>query len=306
MKTITACAALEEKVVDMDDTFYCNGSMRVGRRIVKCSLHPPFMAGHRACNVAKILRHSCNMGAANLGFRLGKKKLWQYEKAFGLYDKPGSGILGETCSSSAPGDWRNWEDVRLANVAFGQGIAVTPLQLASAYAAVANGGILMRAHIVKEIRRADGSSEKVFSPCVVRRVVSEETAGLVTEMLRGVVMGGTGKTGRVEGYKTAGKTGSAQKAVGGRYVPDRFVASFVGFLPITDPQLAILVMVDEPKGTHWGATVAAPVFKEVARKAMWYMKVPPDETGDGSPVALGDGNRKGPQRGTSADSSAGG
>ncbi len=140
----------------------------------------------------------------------------------------------------------------------------------------------------------------------MRRVVSEETARLVTEMLRGVVMGGTGKTGRVEGYKTAGKTGSAQKAVGGRYVPDRFVASFVGFLPITDPQLTILVMVDEPKGTHWGATVAAPVFKEVARKAMWYMKVPPDETGDGSPVALGDGNRKGPQRGTSADSSAGG
>lgn len=287
LKTITACAALEEKVVDLDDTFYCSGSMRVGRRRVRCSLHRPFMAGHRACNVAKILRYSCNMGAAGLGLRLGKQKLWEYEKAFGLYEKPGSGMLGETCARSAAADWENWEDVRLVNIAFGQGIVVTPLQLASAYAAVANGGVLMRPHILREIRRPDGAPEKIFGPRVVRRVISERTAGLVSQMLHGVVTGGTGKTGRVDGYRTAGKTGSAQKVVDGRYAPDKFIASFVGFLPITDPRVIILVAVDEPQGIHWGARVAAPVFKEVGRKAMWHMKVPPDDVDDSAPIADG-------------------
>ena len=276
LKTITASAALESKVVDMDDTFYCSGSMRVGRRTVRCSLHPPFMHGHGACNVAKILKYSCNMGAAGMGFRLGSEKLYRYEKAFGLCEKPGSELPGEMRGMCDR--WQDWPQIKLANVAFGQGIAVTPLQLAKAYAAVANDGMLMRPYIVKEIRLPDGTPETIKGPVLVRRVISEQTAAVVSQALHGVVSGGTGKTARVEGYKVAGKTGSAQKAslTGRGFAAGRFIASFVGFLPLTDPRVVILVAVDEPKGTHWGATVAAPVFQQVAREAMWRMKVAPD------------------------------
>jgi len=291
LKTMTACAALEEKAITTRDLFYCRGSMRIGKRTVRCSLHPPFMGGHGACNVAKVLRYSCNMGAAGIGLRLGKEKLYAYEKAFGLYEKTGSELPGEV--RGWHDHWRDWPDVRLANIAFGQGIVVTPLQLARAYATVANGGMLMRPYIVQEVRGPDGKSERVGRPQVTRRVVSEQTAAMVSEMLHGVVSGGTGKTARVEGYKVAGKTGSAQKALpGGKgYASGKFVASFVGFLPISDPRVTILVVVDEPKGTHWGATVAAPVFQQAARGAMWQMRVPPDEVKQETPVAGGTRDR---------------
>lgn len=285
LKTITACAALEEKVVDLNDTFYCSGSMRIGKRTINCSLHAPFLNGHGACRVAKILRYSCNMGAAGMGLRLGKEKLFKYEQAFGFYEKPGTGMPGEISGWRAR--WQDWADVRLVNIAFGQGIAVSPLQLTKAYCAVANGGLLMRPYIVKEIRLPDGTSDETFVPRVARRVVSEETAGMVSEMLHGAVAGGTGKTARVEGYRVAGKTGSAQKAsTTGRGYVRKFIASFVGFLPLAEPRVVILVAVDEPQGTHWGSTVAAPVFQQVAREAMWRMKVPPDEISrPASPVA---------------------
>ena len=278
LKTITACAALEARAIDTNDTFYCSGSMKVGRRTIKCSLHAPFLNGHQTCNLAKILRYSCNMGAASVGLKLGKEKLFEYEKAFGLYDKSGSGMPGEACGRVDR--WQGWPDIRVANIAFGQGIAVTPLQLTMAYGAVANGGLLMRPSVVKAIWEPEGRPEEVFGPHVVRRVISQETAGVVSEMLHGVVTGGTGKSGKVDGYKVAGKTGSAQKAstTGRGYLSSKFVASFVGFLPVTQPKVVILVVVDEPsRGTHWGATVAAPVFQQVARKAMWHLKVPPDE-----------------------------
>jgi stage V sporulation protein D (sporulation-specific penicillin-binding protein) len=277
LKTITACAALEEGVIDVNDTFPCNGSMTIGRRTIRCSIHPPFTHGHGNVNVAKVLCYSCNMGAAAIGFRLGAKRLYEYEEAFGLYEKPGSKLDGETCCRWHD-TWRDWPDVRLANIAFGQGIVVTPLQLARAYCAVANGGLLMRPYLVKQILNQDGTVERTFHPRATRRVISERTARMVCEMLHGVVTDGTGKPARVEGYKVGGKTGSAQKAgPNGGYAPGKFVASFVGFLPVTDPRLVILVVVDEPKGTHFGATAAAPTFREIARKAMWYMKVPPDD-----------------------------
>ncbi|MHB0913016.1 MAG: peptidoglycan D,D-transpeptidase FtsI family protein [Armatimonadota bacterium] len=278
LKTITASAALNEKVVSTTETFVCNGSMKIGRRTIRCSLHPPFMHGHGSSNVAKILRYSCNIGASDLGFRLGAKKLYDYEDAFGMYEKPGSGMPGEV--RGWHDSWKDWNDVRLANIAFGQGIAVTPLQVARAYGAVANGGELMRPFVVKRILGTDGSVEKEFEPEVTRRVISVETSRLVSEMLTGVVSDGTGKTASVEGYRIAGKTGSAQKAstTGRGYAPGKFIASFVGFLPASDPKIVLLVAVDEPKGSHWGATVAAPVFQQVARTAMWEMKVPPDAT----------------------------
>ena len=276
LKTITASAALNEKVATMDTIFHCNGSIRIGRRVVKCLVHPPFVHGHGAINIATILKYSCNMGAAGMGFRLGSERLYSYEKAFGLLEKPGTELPGEM--QGMCDRWQDWPQVKLANVAFGQGIAVTPLQLAKAYCAVANGGLVMRPYVVKEVRRPDGTVEVVKGPVLIRRVISEQTAAVVSQALHGVVTGGTGKTARVEGYKVCGKTGSSQKASMTRrgFAAGKFIASFVGFLPLTDPRAMILVSVDEPKGTHWGATVAAPVFQQVAREAMWRMKVAPD------------------------------
>lgn len=305
LKTITACAGLEEGVISPQDTFHCSGSMRIGRRTIRCSLHSPFLGGHGAVDVAKILRYSCNMGAAGIGLRLGKEKLYKYEKAFGLYEKLGSGMLGEI--TGWHDRWQDWADVRLANIAFGQGIAVTPLQMTRAYCVVANGGLLMKPYVVKEIRGPGGIPEKVYKPRVIRRVISEETAAVVSEMLYGVTSQpfGTGKPARVEGYKVAGKTGSAQKAstTGRGYASGKFIASFVGFLPVSDPRVVILVAVDEPKGTHWGATVAAPVFQGVARKAMWHLRVPPDQIrNQPAPVAGGD---SGDEQATDSDDDSG-
>ncbi len=281
LKTMTACAGLEEKAIDYDDTFGCSGSMRIGRRTVRCSLHPPFMAGHGRVNVAKMLMHSCNMGAAGIAFKVGKEKLWNYEKKFGFYDKPGSGMMGEMAGWHD--SWRDWEDVRLANIGFGQGIVVTPLQLANAYATVANDGVMMQPFVVKEIRKPDGTPHRTYKPKVVRRVISAEVARAVGEMLHGVCAEGTGKPAVVEGYRTGGKTGSAQKAVNGTYSTGKFIASFVGFLPVSNPRAVILVAVDEPKGIHWGATCAAPVFREVGRLTMWHLKVPPDDVPSAKP-----------------------
>lgn len=283
LKTITACAGLETKSIDCGTTFHCSGSMRVGNRTVRCSLHAPFLGGHGVVNVAKCLKYSCNMAAAGIAFRVGKDRLYDFEKKFGFYDRPGTGMMGEM--TGWPGVWKEWEDVRVANIGFGQGIVVTPLQLANAYAAVANDGVMMKPHIIKEIRLPGGGVYRENKPEVVRRVVSAEVARTVTDMLRDVCLGGTGKPAVVEGYQTGGKTGSAQKAVNGSYNNGKFVASFVGFLPTSNPRAVILVSVDEPKGIHWGATCAAPVFKEIGRMAMWHFKVAPDQVAPPTPVA---------------------
>lgn len=217
--------------------------------------------------------------------KLGKEGLYKYEEAFGLYEKPGSGMTGE--SGGWPDPWEKWADIHLANIAFGQGIAVTPLQMAKAYSAIANGGSLMTPLIIKEIRNTDGTVVESFEPKIIRQVVSSEVAHLVSDMLGGVVDEGTGKTAGVEGYSVAGKTGSAEKAstTGRGYAAGKYIASFAGFLPISDPRIVILVAVDEPRKSHWGATVAAPVFHQVAKKAMWHMRVPPDiRPGESVPV----------------------
>ena len=277
LKAITACAAIESGAVSLTDTFNCSGSRKVGKRTIRCSLHgAEFRNGHGTVNIAKMLKYSCNIAAAGMGFKIGKEGLHSFESAFGLYEKPGSGMTGE--SAGWPDPWDTWIDIHLANVAFGQGIAITPMQMAKAYSAVANGGSLMKPMIVKEIRNTDGTSVLKIDPTVIRRVVSTETARRVSEMLGGVVDEGTGKNAGVEGYMVAGKTGSAEKAstTGRGYLEGRYIASFAGFLPISDPRIVMLVMVDEPKGSHYGAVVAAPVFHQVAKKAMWHMKVPPD------------------------------
>ena len=275
LKAITAAAALNEGVVDQDDVFAsCSGALQVGRRRIRCVLHRPYEHGHGAVDLRKMITYSCNVGASELGMRLGPDRLYRYARDFGLLSAPGLGLVRDRRNNLQKPS--RWPRIKTANVAFGQGIAITPLQLACAYGAIANGGVLMRPMIVKEIRNKDGTVYKSYESRMVRRVISESTAEQLTRALVSCVKDGTGKPGGVEGYMVAGKTGSAQKVRPGQTRYSAFVASFVGFAPASDPKMVILVVIDEPKGTHWGATVAAPAFRKIAQKSMWYLRTPRD------------------------------
>ncbi len=267
LKAITAAAALETGVFPPESTAYCPGRIQVGRRVIRCVLHGPFRYGHGTVRLREILRYSCNVGAATVGLRLGSPRLREFLRRFGFGQKTGIEFPGEALGL-LPSEW---SAITTANVAFGQGIAVTPLQLLRAYAAIANDGILVKPTLLKQSHLPKG-----------QRIISSETAQTLKEYLIGVVERGTGKTAKIPGYKVAGKTGSAQKvAEGGKgYAPGKFIASFVGFLPADSPRVAILAVVDEPQGVHWGATVAAPIFREVARQAMIRLKIPPDHPED--------------------------
>ncbi|MEN6370878.1 MAG: penicillin-binding protein 2 [Armatimonadota bacterium] len=278
LKMVTVSAGVEEGLSPTEVMATCTRQgMQIGKNKVRCSLHAPYGSGHGAVNMFAIIRHSCNIGAAAVALRIGPDKFYSYLKGFGLQSRPGSEMSGETYFPLGSPD--GWSAIKLANIGFGQGIAVSPLQMACAYGAIANGGKLMQPRVIREIRDQDGKLVRAFDPKVVRQVVSEATARKVTEMLMDCVDDGTGKTSKIEGYSVAGKTGSAQKArVDGRgYAPGKFIASFMGFVPARNPRLVICVAVDEPKGTHWGATVAGPVFKEIAQRAMLHLGVQPDE-----------------------------
>lgn len=273
LKLVTVAAGLEEGISPSGVVATCTSrGLTIGDKRIRCSLHAPYLAGHGGVNMPAIIRHSCNIGAASIALRLRPDKMYYYVKAFGLLDRPGSGLSGEAVLGLAPP--QSWPKIKLANVGFGQGIAVSPLQMACAYATVANGGRLIQPQVIREVKDGQGKVVRAFEPRILRTVVSEDTARKMTDMLIGCVDEGTGKPSKIDGYSVAGKTGSAQKPP---YDNPRFVASFMGFVPARHPRVVICVVIDEPKGSHWGATVAAPVFKEVAQKAMWYLRVPPDE-----------------------------
>jgi cell division protein FtsI/penicillin-binding protein 2 len=275
LKSITASAALNEGVIVPGEVFaHCTGVTAVGKRRIRCVLHHPYLSGHQSVDLKRMIAFSCNIGAATLGLKLGPDRLYKYAKAFGLLDVTDVGLKGEqTARLDIPS---KWAQIKAANVAFGQGIAVTPLQLACAYGAIANKGVLMRPSIVKEIRNRDGTVYKSWTPQVVRRVVSERVAEQVTQALAYCVTEGTGKGAAIDGYSVGGKTGSAQKVRLGEGHYGGFIASFIGMVPTVNPRLVILVVVDDPKGSHWGATWAAPAFKEIGQKAMWYLRTPRD------------------------------
>lgn len=286
LKTVTVAAAIEEGLDPRAPLAKCDGKMQIGKRTIRCVLHQPYLDGHGATDMYRTMEQSCNIAAASAALRLGAKKIYSYQKAFGLLDSTGSRLPGEVCGRlESP---QSWADVKLANIGFGQGICVTPLQMVAAYSAIANGGILMRPQVIREVRDSEGQLVQRFAPVKVRQVVSHETAGEVARMLVNCVENGTGKPGRVDGYWVAAKTGSAQKARedGRGYASGKFISSFIGFLPAYEPRIAIAVVVDEPQGAHWGSVTAGPVFHEIAGRTMWYLRVPPEralqEEGGGS------------------------
>jgi cell division protein FtsI (penicillin-binding protein 3) len=268
-KTILASAALEEGIIDKDDLFFCEyGKYSYAGKVIHDS-HPygwlPF---------SKILQVSSNIGFTKVADKLKRDRYFKYIEKFGFGQMTGIDMPGE-----APGLLRRpetWSGIDLATHAFGQGLSATPLQMVMAYAAVANGGFLMRPYVVRRAMSPKGEVLVENQPHVVRRVISERTARSVASMLKDVTNeGGTGKMAKVEGFDVAGKTGTAQKVdqVNGGYDAKKRVASFIGFVPADEPRLVLLVVVDEPQSNVYGGVVAAPVFQNIARGALRHFGV---------------------------------
>ncbi len=269
-KVFLLAAALEEQAASPKEMFFCeNGSYVVGGR----TIHDVHKYGW--LSLADLIKVSSNIGASKVGRKLGKTKLHRYLKNFGFGSKSGVDLPGEVAGLlAAP---RYWSEVGLANISFGQGVSTTALQLTAAFSAVANGGVLMRPYAVRAVLDPGGNVIKESSPKVVRRVISPETSAAVIQILKTVMdEGGTGKAARLTGYESAGKTGTAQKALAnGRGYSDKILASFFGFAPVDNPQVVITVMIDEPQGNRYGGVVAAPAFKAIAEQVLPGMGVYP-------------------------------
>lgn len=257
-KTILAAAAIEADVVLPRDRFFCeNGRYAIGKRTI--SDHDPY----GWLTFADVIRFSSNIGAAKVAERLGSERFVEAIGAFGFGQRSGIDLPGEVAGVVRPAS--HWKRIHLATAAFGHGIDVTPLQMLRAYAAIANGGRLMRPYVVRRVVGADGTVLRENFPQVVGRPISADTARIVTDILRGVVESGTGTAARIEGVAVAGKTGTARRIdpATGRYSKRRHVASFAGYFPLEAPRFAVVVVIDEPRAGTYGGVVAAPVFRRI-------------------------------------------
>jgi cell division protein FtsI (penicillin-binding protein 3) len=276
LKAVMAAAAIEERVVKPNTmVFGEHGRMTVANTVI----HDHEKLGW--VSFAQVIQKSSNIGAAKTAMVLGEQRFHHYLQAFGFGQKTEIDLPGEGVGLVK--NVKDWGRRSVASISMGQEIGVTPIQMVSAIAALANGGVLMRPYIVSEIRSSEGNLLKRVSPQVRRRVVSLETAHTVTKILEGVVTDGTGSKAAIPGFRVAGKTGTAQKIDPrtGRYSASRFVTSFAGYVPAENPQLAMIVVIDEPQGDAWGGTVAAPVFSHVGEQVLSYLGV-----GSREPVTL--------------------
>ena len=269
-KPIVAAAALDRGLARPQDIFFCeNGKLKIGKtQIGEASNHK-----FGWLTMRDIIAKSSNIGAIKIAQKVGRKSFYEYIRKFGFGEKSGLSLPGESAGQLK--DQKNWNALSLASISFGQEIAVTPLQMVSALAAIANGGNLMAPHITRALVK-NGKVMEQFRPEKIRRVISEKTSRQLVEVLKSVVKTGTGKKAALEGFDVAGKTGTAQKynMETRSYSKTEFISSFIGFAPADSPQLVILVMIDNPKGLHWGSVVAAPVFRQIAKKALRYLNVP--------------------------------
>ena len=266
-KIVTLSAAIDQGITRPDEVVDCqNGAI--------------YIAGHRIrdhkaygdLTVAQILKYSSDVGAIKIGLRLGAPKLYDYINAYGFGQPTGVDLPGE--SKGMLRRLQNWTPVSVGSISMGQEIGVTPMQILTAMSAIANGGLIVRPHVVKDLRRGD--AVVVPEQPAPRRVIRATTAATMRQMLEGVVLtGGTGVRAHLDGYTAAGKTGTAQKfdPATGRYSMSQYIASFVGFAPLNSPAIAVLVQLDSPVGPHEGGDVAAPVFQRVAQQVLEYLNV---------------------------------
>jgi cell division protein FtsI (penicillin-binding protein 3) len=273
-KIVVGTAAIEERLFRAGQTFDCSrGSIEVGGKNVR-DAHK-----HGVLTFEEVIQKSSNVGSIQIGMRLGKERIYEYAKRFGFGEKTGIDLPGEVAGWIRKPE--KWSATSLGAIPIGQEVAVTPLQVLRAYSAIANGGYLVQPHLVSEIRTPDGQTVFSFEQKEKKRVISERTARAMRDILETVVEdGGTATAAAIDGNKVAGKTGTAQLVDQRtkRYSKDRFIGSFVGFVPADKPRLAMIIVVHEPKDQIYGGVVAAPVFKTVADQALSYLNIPRDDS----------------------------
>jgi len=268
-KVITTAAAIDSGVATPNTYWYDSGVAVVGN----ARIYNWDFSANGPQTVTQMLTKSLNTGAVWLAQRLGAQRFYDYVHRFGFGEPTGIGLGGEAAGQVRwPGD-PQWSEMDLATNSFGQGISVTPIQMAAALAAIANEGKLMRPYVVKAIVTPEGVRET--QPQVVRQAISPEAARTVLEMMGAVAEKIPSSLLNVPGYRVGGKTGTANLVANGTYKPDAYISSFAGIVPLDDPRLVVLVKIDEPQDVPWGTVVAAPVFAQVAREAMVYYRVPP-------------------------------
>jgi len=269
-KIVAFSAAIEKGLAKPDDHIDCQmGSITVAKRVIHD--HKPF--GN--LTLSEALAKSSNVAAIKLGLRVGDPTMYDYITRFGFGSRTGVELPGETAGVLRPVS--RWQPSSIGSIAIGQEVGVTPLQMLGAFGALANDGVRIAPHLVREIRSASGV--QTYRPnAEQRRVISQETARALRGMLEGVTLNGTAKKAQLDGYSAAGKTGTAQKidAKTKTYSKTKFVASFVGFAPANNPAVVIIVVIDEPAGSYHGGDVAAPVFRQIAEQILPEMGVIPD------------------------------
>ncbi|MCZ6555654.1 MAG: penicillin-binding transpeptidase domain-containing protein [Candidatus Dadabacteria bacterium] len=270
MKVFLAASALDDKKVNPNSKFNCeNGRRKIGSAVIR-DIKP-----RGTLTVAEIVKYSSNIGASKIGELLGRDKYYKYLNKFGFGKTTGIGLPGESSGIlAAP---RKWGPIELATISFGQGISVTSLQLVTALSAIANGGYLMKPYVIEKIVGPDGNLIEQNSPEVVTRVISYDTSYQMKQIMQGVVENGTGKKAQIPGFSVAGKTGTAQipNPKSGGYYSNRYIASFIGFAPVEDPEIVMVVVVEAPRKKTHGGSVAAPIFKQIAEKVLFHMGISP-------------------------------
>jgi cell division protein FtsI (penicillin-binding protein 3) len=271
-KAITITAALNEGTFKRDDTIFCeNGAWKAGPKV----LHDVHSYGDLTFD--QVFAKSSNIGTVKIARQVGQDKFYHYVRAFGFGRLTGFGFPGEVMGKLSPPS--KWSKISMNAIPIGQEIAVTPLQLLRAYSAIANGGYLVKPYVVSEIRDSQGVVLKKFNPRIsTEPIMRREVAESVKEILGKVVTEGTGKTAAIPGISVAGKTGTSQKVdPKGGYSHSHFMATFVGFAPLENPRLAMVVVFDDPRPLYYGVTVSGPVFKDVIEKSLLYLGIVPKE-----------------------------
>ncbi len=272
LKIFTVAAALRSKMASPNTIFFAEkGRYRIGRYTIH-DVHP-----HGWLTLKQVVKFSSNIGATKVGELVGREALYSTLLDFGFGSKTGIDCPGETAGQLS--HFRKWSNIDAGTIAFGQGISVSPIQLITAVSAIANGGTLMKPQIVEAVIDKKGRERERFLSQKKRRVISKRTARILKNMMKSVIeKEGTGENAALTGYSAGGKTGTAQKVgPSGTYESGKYVSSFVGFAPVENPAIAVLVIVDEPKGKHYGGMVAAPAFRKIAQKTLIYLNVLPDQ-----------------------------
>jgi cell division protein FtsI/penicillin-binding protein 2 len=269
-KSLIMSSAIDAGVINSDTICtICEGPVEIGGYSIKTwnnKYYPNI-------TMTEVIQHSDNTGMVFVGQKLGLDRMISYLNKFGIGDLTGIDLQGEVSPDLRKKN--DWHPIDLATATFGQGITVTPIQLLTAFASIANDGKRMEPHIVNTINTPDGNEIKI-QPKVLSKPISPKTAKIMTEILVNAVDNGEAKWAKPKGYRIAGKTGTAQIAVAGHYDPKQTIASFIGFAPAEDPKFAMLVVLNRPTSSIYGAETAAPIFFNIAKKILTYYNIPPD------------------------------